>query len=243
MAWNGASYLVVGLDNRGTTYDIYGARVSGTHGAVLDANGIAISTAGRDQYNPAVAWDGTNYLVGAWQDYRSGGSYDIYGARIGGTDGTLLDAAGIVISAAVNAQEYPAVAWDGANYLVAWQDRRGSVEWDVRGALLTSAGAFVPDKGDFAISTGTGHQLSPAVAWDGTNYLVVWKDSRNGTDFDVFGARVSGADGATLDATGFAISAASSDQGWPALAWAGAPTWWSGRITGAGSPGTSTARG
>ncbi|HLE03444.1 MAG TPA: hypothetical protein VI729_02375, partial [Anaerolineales bacterium] len=84
---------------------------------------IAISTtAAINQYYPAVAWDGNNYLV-VWQDYRNGSNPDIYGARVSAS-GVLQEPGGIVISTAANYQGFPAVAWDGNNYLVVWADYR-----------------------------------------------------------------------------------------------------------------------
>ena len=100
MAFDGTNFLVVWADGRsGPSYDIYGARVSRA-GAVLDGAGIPISTAANDQFAPAVAFDGTNFLV-VWTDGRSGASYDIYGARVSRA-GAVLDGAGIPISTAAN---------------------------------------------------------------------------------------------------------------------------------------------
>ena len=58
------------------------------------------------QVNPAVAFDGTNFLV-VWGDYRSGsGSTDIYGARVA-PGGTVLDPSGFVVSNAPGGQYSP----------------------------------------------------------------------------------------------------------------------------------------
>ena len=46
---------------------------------------------------------------------------------------------------------------------------------------------------DFPITTSLSGQVFPEIAFDGTNYLVVWDDSRNITSSkaDIFGAFVS----------------------------------------------------
>ena len=189
-------------------------------GAVQDAQGILISTEAGNQLSPALAWDGSNYLV-AWTDFRSGASYDIYGARVSAA-GVLQDAAGVPISTAANNQLRPAVAWNGANHLVAWHDLRSGTTFDIYGARVSAAGA-VQDTSGVPISTAAGPQFAPALASNGTDFLVAWQDARSDPSFDVYdiyGARVSAA-GAVQDAAGIPISAAPSDQVAPALAWNG----------------------
>jgi phosphoribosylformylglycinamidine (FGAM) synthase PurS component len=218
VAFDGTNYLVVWQDLRGgSDYDIYGARVS-VGGSVLDPSGIVISTAVGSQEYPAIAFDGTNYLV-VWQDYRSGSDYDIYGARVS-VGGSVLDPSGIAISTAADLQWYPAVAFDGTNYLAVWQDLRSGSSWDIYGARVSKGGSVVDPSG-IAISTDATNQLRPAVAFDGTNYLAVWQDYRSGSDYDIYGARVSKA-GSVVDATGIAISTAVDYQYVPAVAFGGA---------------------
>jgi hypothetical protein len=214
IAFDGTNYLVVWQDSRGgSTYDIYGARVS-KGGSVLDASGIPISTALSDKWFAAVACDGTNYLV-AWRDNRNGGTGDIYGARVS-KGGSVLDPSGIAISTATGDQASPAIAFDGTNYLVVWQDSRGGPEGDIYGARV-SVGGSVLDASGIPISTASDWQLVPDIAFDGTNYLVVWQDYRSGTDDDIYGARVSKG-GSVLDASGIAISTATDEQTYPAVA-------------------------
>lgn len=217
VASDGADYLAVWQDARAGSYDIYGARLT-AGGVVLDASAFVISNATGDQLRPAVAFDGNNYFV-VWNDYRNGSAYDIYGARVSPA-GVVLDASGIAVSTATGAQEYPAIAHDGMNYLVVWQDRRGGPYADIYAARVAGDGTVI-DAAGIAVSTATYDQAYPAVTFEGSYYLVAWQDSRRATRPDVFGARV-GTDGAVLDATGFVISAASYSQLAPAVS-AGIP--------------------
>ena len=207
VAFDGTNYLVVWWDGTTGQYDAHGARVSPA-GAVLDPSGIRISTTGA--FVPQVAFDGTNYLV-VWNNDVS-----IAGARVSPA-GTVLDPSGIPISTATGTKLAPALAFDGTNYLVTWEDNRAGSS-DIYGARVSPAGTVIDPSG-IAISSATNDQRAAAVAFDGTNYLVAWEDSRSGS-YDIYGARVSPA-GVVLDPSGIAVSTASSHQQAPSLAFDG----------------------
>ncbi len=217
VAFDGVNYLVVWLDGRGGSgyADIYGTRVSSS-GIVLEPNGIAISTASNDQVYPSIAFDGSRYLV-VWQDRRSS-SPQIYGTRIS-TSGTVLDPNGILISIAGYGQYYPSVAFDGANFLVTWQDTR-SANRDIYGARVDTAGVVLDPNG-IALCMIANSQVYPSVASDGTDYLVVWQEWHPPYEGeDIYGARVSST-GRLLDTTRIVICEAPANQSRPFVAFDG----------------------
>ena len=216
VAFDGTNYLIVWQDNRNGSYtDIYGARLSQS-GVVLDPAGIAISTDTdtSNQCNPSVAFEGLNYLV-VWRDNRNIGSQtDIYGARIS-QSGIVLDTAGIAISTAANWQWYPSVAFDGTNYLIVWIDERNYPAWlAIYGARVNQSGVVIDSEG-IAISTIADWRYYPSVAFDGTDYLVVWEDYCSGSEWDIYGAKVN-TSAVVIDS--FAISLQSGDQNSPTVA-------------------------
>ncbi|MEO0079284.1 MAG: hypothetical protein ABIK44_01215, partial [candidate division WOR-3 bacterium] len=121
-------------------------------------------------------------------DYRRSEDADIFGARVSPA-GVVLDPQGIAISTAVEYQKFPAVAFDGANYLVVWEHYRSGYS-DIFGARVSPAGVVLDPQG-IAISTAANYQYELALAFDGANYLMVWTDWRSGGESDIYGARVS----------------------------------------------------
>ncbi len=214
VAFDGTNYLVVWHDGRGSSFDIYGARVNQA-GIVIDSTGLLISNALCNQYNPLVAFDGTNYFV-IWQDSR-GSRLDIYGARVNQA-GVVLDTNGFVLSLTANEQELPCLIFGGVNYMMVWQDYR-HVRYNIYGARINQAGTILDTNG-IALSTAVSHQLFPSVAFDGINYLLVWQDWRNGSNYDIYGVRINQF-GTILDSVGIPISTAASNQSSPSLAFDG----------------------
>ena len=230
------NYFVVWMDYRsGTNYDIYGARVRVSDGAVLDPSGILVSNATKiggavaTQQYPAVSFGAEKFLV-TWEDARF--VSDIYGARVG-SDGVLLDTDGFRVSGSASgsgSMKFPAVTSDGTNFLAVWQDSRTlpGNDYDIRGTLVTPNGAVLQNP-SIPISPVTKAQTSPSVAYGQGNYLVVWEDLRDDftncastggahCDWNPYAAWVR-PDGVVLDKLNISLTKQPYDQRYPSVAW------------------------
>jgi hypothetical protein len=263
VAFDGSTFLVVWERDGGpaSAFDVLGARLSAT-GALLDPNGIDVARGEGDQRAPAVAFDGTNFVV-AFENHGfsdpsrlytvrvdpGGGRSNWYAPSGGGTDqrnpaitrtgsGTLLvweaqgastrdlfasriatagtPGAAFPVSTAAGTQASPAVAFDGTNTLVTWQDNRSASSFDIRAARVGPTGTVL-DGTALAVSLAAGNQAAPSVAFDGTRYLVAWQDLRSGTTRDIYGSRVT-TGGSVQDSGGIPISTAGDNQTVPAVA-------------------------
>ena len=175
VAFDGTNALVIWADKRsGTSFDIYGARVSAA-GTVLDPNGIPVSTAAEDQSAPTLVFDGTHYLV-AWTDHRSGASFDVYGARVS-TAGAVLDPSGPPISTARRQPDLRGGRVRRHQLPRRLARRPHRPQPDVYGARVSAAGTVL-DPGVHPDLHRPTTSVGPAVAFGGTNYLVVWDDRR-----------------------------------------------------------------
>jgi hypothetical protein len=206
VSFDGTNYFVVWTDERNGSWivDIYGARVNQA-GVVLDDTGIAISTAPNDQWSPSVSFDGTNYFV-VWTDARNT-SWDIYGTRVSQA-GVVLDPSGIAICTTTNRQCTPSVSFDGTNYFVVWTDYRSGEE-DIYGTRVSQTGVVLDPSG-IAICTTAYFPQYPSIAFDGTNYLILWERQE-----DIYGVEVD-TSGTIIDT--FIVSNAEGEQTTPAIA-------------------------
>ncbi len=201
VASNGTDYLVAWED--WGDYAIYGALVE-RDGDIKEAD-IPIS----DDYpgeGPSVASDGDNYLV-VWHDwlYSYGAPVDKYGNP--GTDFPI------------GTDDYdhysPSVASDGTDYLVVWCDyRHDSYNGDIYAAGVRASDWEVLNDTGFKIYTVSNDDQWPAkVAYDGTEYLVVWQNWGNG---EIDGCYVTPDSEVGVDFT--AIPPQAGDAWYPAVA-------------------------
>jgi hypothetical protein len=214
VAFDGTRYLVVYQRAvSGTNGDIVGALVD-TAGAVQAGSPFDIDVTASDDRVPAVASNGPEFLV-AFQRVVSGTNSDIRGAVV---DPTITSTPPTVtpfdVDAAVFDDRAPRVASGGTHYLVAYEEVYPT-DRDIRGALVTVAGLTAVSL--FGIDAAVDFDdYAPAVAFDGTNYLVSYTETHASTDHDIIGARVDST--GTVLSFGFAIDSSPFDDFSPSVA-------------------------
>ena len=165
---------------------------------------------------PAVAANESGYLV-VWTHGNGSGDItraSVYAARVD-PNGVLLDPEGILVSTIAGEQTVCAVAANPGMFLVAWTAPHGTsaTDWDILGVRITSAGVIL-DSAPLPICTLSSIQNSPAVAANGENFLVTWRDSLltsiNGT--------IVATDGSLSTTNGIPLLNGSFDQYTPAVA-------------------------
>ncbi len=109
-------------------------------------------------------------------------------------------------------------------YLAVWSDFRtfDTNHAEIYAARIDVDGTIL-DPGGIRVTSASGQQAEPRVAWSGSEYLVVWTDFDDpfrSTGDDIYGARIS-ADGFVLDPDGVPIGAGIVDEGQPDVAWNG----------------------
>ena len=196
----------VWIDNRdaGAGYLVYGARIDQA-GSVIDDAGVPFM--GSDSYRPAIAFNGTNYLIASDQRVPAQAP-NVYGTLASPSTFAPVTPGGDLFSTAVAAQYDPRVASDGTDFLLVWADDRNiaTTGEDIFAARV-AADAGLIDRSGFSVSTAPGRQLIPTVTFTGSDYLVAWLDYRDGGGSPaIWGSRVSQA-GGVLDPNGFPITA------------------------------------
>lgn len=211
--WGGDSHLVVWQDLRSRrNWEIYGNRVSRA-GAVRDARDLAIGVGAGNRRHPRVAWSGGVFLV-VWMEERPGSGWDVAAARVG-PDGVVLDPGGIAVGTGPGDQTRPAVAWNGAAFVVVWMDGRNG-EPDIAAARVDPNGRVL-DVEPIMVSRAPGEQSYPAVASLHGEAAVVWVDRRGAGPFALYGTRLA-ADGRVLDPEGVPLSITPRLHMFPAIA-------------------------
>ena len=131
---------------------------------------------------PSLAWTGGEYGV-AWEDMRDGNN-EIYFTRLDRSGSRL--AADLGVTSDPGSSKDPSLAWTGNGYGVAWKDNRDGNEE----IYFTTLGASGGKTGtDVRITSDGSPSELPSLAWNGSEFGVVWEDERDGNR-EIYFARI-----------------------------------------------------
>jgi len=213
--FDGTNYLLVWSDD-GTTpqNQIYGQRISPS-GSLVGAPFQIGPTSGGQELTGGT-FDGTNFLI-LWRCSTPGDTCaGIYGQLVA-PSGALV---GPVITVSDSARKDARIAFDGSNYLVIWHGAGAAADM-VFGRFVSPAGTL-PAPAFVINASPAPSDNPPAIAFGGTNYLVVWPDELGGSgsgEWHLFGQLVTPT--GALSGGVIAISTAAGAEYFPSTAFDG----------------------
>jgi hypothetical protein len=183
--------IVAWRDFRSTNYDIYAQRIDAHGNRLWSTDGVPICTDAGSQSYFMMASDGDGGAIITWHDNRNG-NWDIFAQRIDADGAVLWPTDGVVLCTASQSQMNPAIVSDGAGgVIVAWEDYRSSVRWDIYAQRINAAGSvlWTIDGSNFIIENGD--QQDIAICEDGYGgCYIVFSDTRNG-NLDIYAGRIN----------------------------------------------------
>ncbi|MEZ5063610.1 MAG: FlgD immunoglobulin-like domain containing protein [bacterium] len=185
--------IVAWQDTRNGDLDIYAQRVRAAGVPQWTPDGVALSTAPGDQWEPRIASDGAGGAIVTWYDFRAGGAADVYVQRVDADGAVRWVSDGVALSTATGDQVSPAIVSDGSGgAIVAWHDsRNGAADIFAQRVDANGVTQWVPD--GTALCSATGDQSLAMVAGDGAGgAIVTWQDGRS-SFYHIYAQRIDAA--------------------------------------------------
>jgi hypothetical protein len=173
--------IAVWQDGRSGSFDIYAHHVlaSGAVDPAWPAQGRAICTAARDQYNPSIVSDNAGGALIAWDDFRSS-DYDVYALHVlaSGAIDPAWPANGLLVCGLPDVQYVPAIVPDGSGGgVIVWLDHRSGSEYEPYAQHLSISGVIDPawpSTGRMLCTTATGAGIHVVVSDMAGGAIVAW---------------------------------------------------------------------
>jgi len=169
----------------------------GPDGEYLWGNrGIQICDTAPDPRWAKLVSDGSGGVIIVWEDNR-GQDTRIYSQRISSDGGMLWPNSGIPVASGSGAQLQPQIIDDGmGNFIIAWMESSHPQydigENNIYVQKIDADGKLLWTEGGIPLCTASKNQTHPELASDGSGgCIVVWHDTRNRPNRDVYAQRVS----------------------------------------------------
>lgn len=219
------NFVVVWEDYRNGQWEIWAQRVGCDKNLIGDPIQLTPNpNVTHYQLNPDVVCGyGGCWVV--WDDFRNG-NWDIYAQKLTAAGG--LDGENLQLTTSTAAQRNPAIAANpedtgcaaDGSFMVVWQDSRNAAQGAGTDLYAQQLDRISLCGGNQPVHLGNGDQRYPDIAYGTTNnqYQVVWEDTRNETNGDIY-ARMLTANGNGLSVSTALANQRGSSQIRPAVAY------------------------
>ncbi len=174
--------------------DIYVQKIRPNGTQLWGTNGKVICSVAGNQYDPVIIPDGEFGAIVAWQDYRSGSFYDVYGQKVDSLGNALWGTDGLGVYTNSEWQGEIDICSDGdGGAIFTWKDNRVS-DYDCYAQRIDRWGNIKWDAQGVAICDSLGPAVHlPKIVSDGeSGAIITWRDSRDiaVTGNDIFAQHV-----------------------------------------------------
>jgi hypothetical protein len=195
----------------GSNWDIYAQKIDTSGTALWTPNGVGACTHASSQDDLEIATNGNGGVYLVWEDTRNG-NYDIYLNMITSAGGIYCTSDGYPVCTNVNSQFDPAIVPDGnGDVVIIWVDNRNGNNDIFAQKMSGCYNSWTAD--GIAVCTAANTQNYPIlVPYGDYTYIAAWRDTRGGTDADLYAQKIGFFGNMLWTADGKPICTAFRDQ-------------------------------
>ncbi len=179
-------------DTRTGDRDVYVQKIDTSGAKLWGETGIRATIADGRQEDPVLVSDGAGGAFLAWIDYRDDEYGDVYAQHLDANGDLSWDPAGVPLAVNAGSQQSANMARGatGVAYVI-WDDGSLSQSGDIFGTVLTLTGPLASGGTDgIPVVSATGTQSKHSIETSGDDVVVVWRDTRDVNDPDIYGQRL-----------------------------------------------------
>lgn len=207
--------IIIWQDSIVSSYGIFAQRLNSA-GVAQWAGGATVAALPFSQSNPKAQLSLAGDIFVAWQDKRNGYDYDVYVQKLDLSGVAQWTANGINLTNIAGTQSNPKMALDNSGgAVIAWQDKRGGIDYDVFAQRINAAGAIQWTTNGLAISTSAGAQTAVDISsqFMTGDIVIAWKDARAGiNNLDIYAQRLNLAGAVQWAANGLVVANGANNQ-------------------------------
>ena len=207
-------------DTRTGDRDIYVQKIDTTGTKLWGDTGVRATVADGRQEDPVLVSDGAGGAFLAWIDYRTDEYGDVYAQHLDADGNLSWDPAGVPIAVNGGSQQSANMARGAAGVAyVIWDDGSLSESGDIFGTVLTLSGPLAAGgTNGLPVVSASGTQTNHSIETSGSEVVVVWRDTRDTNDPDIYGQRLDVSFTGLWGENGILICGNASDQVYPKVA-------------------------